>query len=134
MPKLKTKPFRPTPQAEKDTNVFDLAGGLAQAAAHALAALVQGVAEARPLPGNRTLIRGVITEFYLTILGELDCELDGDDVKWRALLRKGLDRRQDPAAWTQRREEGDRTGGVRFNSGAIDAYLAGDLDDKEARP
>ncbi len=130
MPKLKTKPFRPTTQAEKDENVFDLAGGLAQAAAHALAALVQGIAESSPLPANRTRIRGVIVNFYLTILDELDCELDGDDAKWRALLREGLTRRNDPggpAAWEKWRDDGE----LRMNTGAIDAYLAGDLDDKE---
>ncbi len=135
MPVLKIKP---TTERNKDELALEVASQVAAIVTEKAADLMTTVAEAIGLGATgdkahveqgRVNIRYALVQLYVTVLEEIDMELDGDDRKWRSLLSSALSRKMTPMVWAQSMKLSHD--GARLNTGALDAYLAGDFDDEE---
>jgi hypothetical protein len=128
--------IKPTTQRSKDECAIEVTAQVAGVVTHRVAAVLSTLADAmastdKTAQEPRAWVRRELAALYASVLEEIDRELDGDDAKWRALLAKSRPSKCNRSHWAECMGRSDDGG--RLNTGAIDAYLAGDFDDEQVQ-
>ncbi len=123
------KSFAPTTRAEQDEECICVAMQVCSGLSHAIAEVMYAVGSHTDVdvPGRRLAVRANLVDLYYGLLNEIDGELDGDDLKWNALLERALDRKRNPENWAKDMKR-TAEGNGRLSTGA----LAIELDEEEA--